>query len=115
MGEPVSILELAKNMIRLSGKEPEKDVAIRFIGTRAGEKIHEELWNDGETTEPTTHSKILSARAEPVDPVWLEAELRELERLVEAGETLELVGKLTTMTRSPQRLGTAAPSHVTNA
>ncbi len=115
MGEPVSILELAKNMIRLSGKEPEKDVAIRFIGTRAGEKIHEELWNDGETTEPTGHPKILSARAEPVDPVWLEAQLRELERLVDAGETLELVGKLTTMTRSPQRLGAAAPSHVTNA
>jgi FlaA1/EpsC-like NDP-sugar epimerase len=113
MGEPVSILELAKNMIRLSGKEPEKDVAIRFIGTRAGEKIHEELWNDGETTEATTHSKILSARAEPVDPVWLEGELRELERLVEAGETLELVGKLTTMTRAPQRLGTAAPNRVT--
>jgi FlaA1/EpsC-like NDP-sugar epimerase len=114
MGEPVSILELAKNMIRLSGKEPEKDIEIRFIGTRAGEKIHEELWNDGETTEPTTHSKILSARAEPVDPVWLEAELRELERLVEAGETLELVGKLTTMTRGPQRIGAVAPSRVTS-
>ena len=114
MGEPVSILELAKNMIRLSGKEPGKDVEIRFVGTRAGEKIHEELWNDGETTESTTHPKILSAQAEPVDPVWLEGELRELARLVEAGETLELVGKLTVMTRAPQRLGRvrAVPRHV---
>jgi FlaA1/EpsC-like NDP-sugar epimerase len=114
MGEPVSILDLANNMIRLSGKQPGKDVEVRFIGTRAGEKIHEELWNDGETTEPTTHPKILSAQAEPVDPVWLEAELVELARLVEAGETLELVGRLTAMTRSPQRLGAPAPSRVTS-
>jgi FlaA1/EpsC-like NDP-sugar epimerase len=114
MGDPVSILELANNMIRLSGKEPGKDIEIRFVGTRAGEKIHEELWNDGETTEATTHPKILSAQAEPVDPVWLDGELRELARLVEAGETLELVGKLTGMTRAPQRLGSAAPSHVTS-
>ena len=106
MGEPVSILELAKNMIRLSGKEPEKDIAIRVTGTRAGEKIHEELWNDGETTQPTPHPKILFASAEPVDPVWLQAELSELERLVEAGETLELVGKLTVMTRGPKRIHT---------
>jgi FlaA1/EpsC-like NDP-sugar epimerase len=104
MGEPVSIMELAKNMIRLSGKEPERDIAIRVVGARAGEKIHEVLWNDGETTQTTSHPKILSAAAEPVDPVWLEGELRELERLVEAGETLELVGKLTAMTREPQRI-----------
>src|SRR5439155_774164 len=108
MGEPVSILELAQNMIRLSGKEPEKDIEIRVIGARAGEKIHEELWNDGETTQLTSHPKILFASAEPVDPVWLEAELRELERMVEAGETLELVGKLTTMTREPHRIHVAA-------
>ena len=110
MGEPVSILELANNMIRLSGKEPGRDIEIRFVGTRAGEKIHEVLWNDGETTEATSHPKILSAQAEPVDPAWLEVELGELARLVEAGETLELVGKLTGMTRAPQRLGAAAPA-----
>ncbi|HWH04941.1 MAG TPA: nucleoside-diphosphate sugar epimerase/dehydratase, partial [Gaiellaceae bacterium] len=46
MGEPVRIVELAENMIRLSGRE---DVAISFVGTRPGEKLHEELWNDGET------------------------------------------------------------------
>src|SRR5712692_8048254 len=106
MGEPVSILELAKNMIRLSGKEPEKEIEIRVIGARAGEKIHEELWNDGETTQLTSHPKILFASAEPVDPVWLDAELRGLKRLVEAGETLELVGKLTAMTRGPERIQT---------
>ena len=113
MGEPVSILELANNMIRLSGKEPEKDIEIRVIGARAGEKIHEELWNDGETTQLTSHPKNLFASAEPVDPVWLEAELRELARLVEAGETLELVGKLTTMTREPQRIRTGVAARTT--
>ena len=49
MGEPVSIVDLARNMIRLSGKEPDKDIAIEFTGVRPGEKLHEELWGDGET------------------------------------------------------------------
>jgi FlaA1/EpsC-like NDP-sugar epimerase len=104
MGEPVSIYELAKNMIRLSGKRPEEDIPIRVTGVRPGEKLHEVLWNDDEAHEPTPHPKILAASQAPIDPVWLESALRELERLVDAGETLELVGKLTTMTREPQRL-----------
>ncbi|MHB8642373.1 MAG: polysaccharide biosynthesis protein [Gaiellaceae bacterium] len=107
MGEPVSIYELAENMIRLSGK---RNVEIRITGVRPGEKLHEVLWNDGEAGEPTSHSKILSAKQAPIDPVWLEAELRALERLVEEGETLELVSKLTAMSRAPQRLAGAAPA-----
>ncbi len=107
MGEPVSIYELAENMIRLSGK---RNVEIRITGVRPGEKLHEVLWNDDEAGERTSHSKILSAKQAPIDPVWLEAELRELERLVEEGETLELVSKLTTMSRAPQRLAGAAPA-----
>jgi FlaA1/EpsC-like NDP-sugar epimerase len=107
MGEPVSIYELAENMIRLSGK---RNVEIRITGVRPGEKLHEVLWNDDEAGEPTSHSKILSAKQAPIDPVWLEAELRELERLVEEGETLALVSKLTTMARAPQRLAGAAPT-----
>ena len=53
MGEPVTIVDLARNMIRLSGKEPERDIAIEFIGVRPGEKLHEELWGDGETVGST--------------------------------------------------------------
>ena len=76
MGEPVKILDLARNMIRLSGKEPETDIAIAFVGVRPGEKLHEELWTDGETVGATSHPKILRA-ARPLrsTPTWLEEEL----------------------------------------
>ncbi|HEX2506452.1 MAG TPA: nucleoside-diphosphate sugar epimerase/dehydratase, partial [Gaiellaceae bacterium] len=58
MGTPVRILDLAQNMIRLSGKEPERDVPIEFIGVRPGEKLHEDLWGPGEDAVPTSHPKI---------------------------------------------------------
>jgi FlaA1/EpsC-like NDP-sugar epimerase len=107
MGEPVSIVDLARNMIRLSGKEPERDVAIEFVGTRPGEKLHEELWNDGETVHATPHPKIKRTTREPIDAGWLDDELNTLERLVEEGDTLELVSRLATIVRAPQRA--AAP------
>ncbi len=104
MGEPVSILELARNMIRLSGKD-EAEIAIKFVGARAGEKLHEELWGDGEEVVASEHPKIrLSTRA-PIDTVWLDEQLGELERLVDVGSTLEVVSKLNGMIRVQQRLG----------
>jgi FlaA1/EpsC-like NDP-sugar epimerase len=104
MGEPIRILDLARNMIRLSGKEPERDVEIAFIGARPGEKIHEELFAEGETWKPTTHPKIVALDVSPVDRAWLEARLDELDRLVDEGETLELVGRLAAIVREPKRL-----------
>jgi FlaA1/EpsC-like NDP-sugar epimerase len=104
MGEPVKILDLARNMIRLSGKEPDRDVVIRFVGVRPGEKLHEELWNEGEDVSATPHPKIKRATRSSVDAAWLTDELTELERLVEEGETLELVSRLTAMMRAPQRV-----------
>jgi FlaA1/EpsC-like NDP-sugar epimerase len=108
MGEPVSILELARQMIRLSGKEPDRDVAIEFIGVRPGEKLHEELWGDGESVGQTPHPKILAVTRPAIDAGWLEDELNELEHLVEENETLELVSKLATMMKEPRRIGAAA-------
>jgi FlaA1/EpsC-like NDP-sugar epimerase len=105
----VRILDLAHNMIRLSGKEPEIDIAIEFIGARPGEKLHEELWGDGEDAVPTAHSKILRCATQPVDPAWLEDELADLERLVAAGETVELVNRLSGIIRAPRRARAAAP------
>jgi FlaA1/EpsC-like NDP-sugar epimerase len=104
MGEPIRILDLARNMIRLSGKEPDVDVPISFIGARPGEKIHEELFAEGETWKPTTHPKIVALDVAAVDRAWLETQLDELEALVEAGDTLELVGRLAAVVREPHRL-----------
>ncbi len=105
MGEPVKIVDLADTMIRLSGKEPGIDVAIEFVGARPGEKLHEELWSDTETVVPSTHEAILLVTRPPIDARWLEDELDGLARLVEDGETLELVGRLNTIVAAPLRNG----------
>ena len=103
MGEPVRIVDLAQNMIRLSGKEPRlpddptegsRDIRIAFVGSRPGEKIHEELWSDDDAVGETTHPKIMRLSRPPVDPNWLTDQLVELERLADEGDTLEVVGKL---------------------
>ncbi len=116
MGEPVAILDLARDMIRLSGKEPERDIPIDFIGVRAGEKLHEELWGADEEVADTGHPKISRARRVPIDAGWLEDELAELERLVREGETLEAVSRLSGMVRAPVRVGastrTSAPTQL---
>ena len=65
MGKPILIRELAEKMIRLSGKEPYKDIDIIYSGLRPGEKLYEELLSDSSKTLPTYHSKILIAQ----DPV----------------------------------------------
>ena len=104
MGDPVKIIDLAHNMIRLSGKEPDRDVAVEFIGARPGEKLKEELWGDGEVAEPTSHPKILRARSAPIDPSWLDEEVAELERLVEAGETVQVVARLGEIVGGPRRV-----------
>jgi FlaA1/EpsC-like NDP-sugar epimerase len=105
MGEPVQILELAMQMIRLSGKDPEHDIDIQIVGTRPGEKLHEELWGEGETAVPTAHPKIMRVSGLTVDAVWLQDELAELERLVHEGETLVAVSRLATMMRAPRLAG----------
>jgi FlaA1/EpsC-like NDP-sugar epimerase len=106
MGKPVKILDLAKQMIRLSGRT-EDQVPIVFVGARTGEKLHEVLWNDGEAVGPTSHPKIMRAARPPVEREWLEEELGELERLVEDGDTLGVVAKLGNMVREPRRTGRA--------
>lgn len=66
MGEPVSIRLLAEQMIRLAGKQPERDVAIVYTGLRPGEKLHETLFHADENYRPTSHPKILQAEARMV-------------------------------------------------
>jgi FlaA1/EpsC-like NDP-sugar epimerase len=62
MGEPVKVLDLATDLIRLSGLEVGTDVEIRFTGTRPGEKLYEELFFDSESAIPTDHPKVLRAK-----------------------------------------------------
>jgi FlaA1/EpsC-like NDP-sugar epimerase len=85
MGEPVRILDLARDLIRLSGLEPDVDIPIVFSGPRPGEKLFEELHTEGEDVLPTPHPKIVklySAAAE----VWLESGLERLERALASGD-----------------------------
>ena len=82
MGEPVKILELAETMIRLSGLDPERDIAIEIVGARPGEKLHEELFNPYERPQPTPAQKIVRAQRDPVDPAWVERTFTELNLLV---------------------------------
>ena len=72
MGEPVSILELAKDMIRLSGLRPGRDIAIEIVGPRPGEKLSEDLFNPYEHPQPTPAGRILRADRPRIDPAWVE-------------------------------------------
>ena len=75
MGEPVKILHLAEELIRLSGKVPYEEVDIQFTGLRPGEKLYEELLLDGEGVQPTTHEKICVAASVVEDEVYLQEQL----------------------------------------
>jgi len=98
MGEPVKIVDLAANMIRLAGYEPETDVAIEFTQPRPGEKLHEELFSRGESVQPTAAKRIRRAvREDPLDPDWVESTLNSLEHLVLAGDEVNLAEKVVRM------------------
>jgi FlaA1/EpsC-like NDP-sugar epimerase len=92
MGEPVKIVELATNMIRIAGYEPDVDIAIEIVGRRPGEKVHEELFNPGERPQPTPAEKIVCAIQPPIDPDWVESAFARIEELVYAGDAAALAG-----------------------
>ncbi len=95
MGEPVRILDLARNMITLAGYEPDVDVAIEFIGPRPGEKLREELLNSDEKARPTTAERIVRAvRTGPLDPDWVVRSVERLEALVAAGDEAGLADRV---------------------
>jgi len=95
MGEPVKIVELAHNMIRLAGYEPETDIAIEFTGPRPGEKLHEELFDSAEEPQPTAARRINRAvRSTPLDSEWVESTLNALEGMVLAGDEANLAERV---------------------
>jgi FlaA1/EpsC-like NDP-sugar epimerase len=102
MGEPVKIVDLAHNMIRLAGYEPETDIAIEFTGPRPGEKLHEVLFSSGEDVQPTAARRINRAvRRNPIDPDWVESTLNSLEHLVLAGDEANLAERVVEMIAAP--------------
>jgi FlaA1/EpsC-like NDP-sugar epimerase len=94
MGEPVRIMELAEQMIRLSGLEPDRDIAIEVVGRRPGEKLHEELFNPYERPQPTPAEKILLAGCAPSDPEWVEQAFEEVNLLVLEDDAAALAAKV---------------------
>jgi FlaA1/EpsC-like NDP-sugar epimerase len=92
MGDPVKIVDLAHNMIRLAGYEPEVDIAVDVVGRRPGEKLHEELFNPGERPQPTPAEKIVCASRAPLEPDWVESAFARIEDLVYRGDGAGLAG-----------------------
>jgi FlaA1/EpsC-like NDP-sugar epimerase len=90
MGESVRIVELAETMIRLSGFEPGRDIAVEIVGARPGEKFHEELFNPYEHMQPTPAQKILLAAREPLDPAWVEEAFSQVNLLCLEGDAAAL-------------------------
>ena len=64
MGTPIKIVDMARDLIRLSGKEPDEDIEVQFTGLRQGEKLYEELITEGEGIVPTMHEKIMVLKAD---------------------------------------------------
>ncbi len=87
MGDPVRIMDLAENMIRLSGREPGRDIAVEVVGIRPGEKLHEELFNLDEHVQPTRYGRILRATRPPLDPAAIRIGLELLRERVDEGDT----------------------------
>ncbi|HWD69999.1 MAG TPA: nucleoside-diphosphate sugar epimerase/dehydratase [Solirubrobacteraceae bacterium] len=90
MGEAIKIMDLAETMIRLSGFEPGRDIAIEVVGARPGEKFDEVLFNPYERNKPTAAQKILHAERARLDPAWVKETFDHINLLVLEGDAAAL-------------------------
>lgn len=97
MGEQIKIIDLARNLVTLSGLNPDKDIEIKFIGLRPGEKMHEEMLLDIEDDKATKHDRIYIAQPNDFNPVQLRKDIRELERLANLMDEARIIKKIKEM------------------
>jgi len=97
MGEPIRIVDLARDMVSLSGLDPDRDIEFSFCGLRKGEKLHEELFVEGEGVQPTSHAKILVAQPVYYDWQRLESDVERLRALAQGMKRDEIIEKLQEM------------------
>jgi FlaA1/EpsC-like NDP-sugar epimerase len=93
MGAPIEIVELARDLVRFYGLEPERDVPIVYTGVRPGEKFHEELLTAEEGTDATAHQRLFVARLEELSADWL-SDLAALETAALKGDDRLVIGTL---------------------
>ena len=91
MGQPVKIADLARNMIRLAGFVPGKDIEIIYTGLRPGEKLYEELLNQKELTIPTSNNKILVAKVREYNYITVKDQIDQLIATAQTGKSFPTV------------------------
>jgi FlaA1/EpsC-like NDP-sugar epimerase len=98
-GPPVCVLDLARRLVTAAPY----DVAIEFVGLRAGERLHEQLFANGDEVAPTSCERVWASLAAPVDPAWLQRWVAVLERHVERGSSALVRAALAEMVSAPER------------
>jgi FlaA1/EpsC-like NDP-sugar epimerase len=109
MGTPIKIADMARDLIRLSGFEPDVDIKIEYVGLRPGEKLYEELITEGENIVPTHHEKIMVLKGVECDLQRLNGKVDELTHFAEEQDSEQVKIKLKQIV--PEYDSTAGAGH----
>ena len=92
MGEQIKVVDMARDLIRLSGLVPDEEIKLTFVGLRPGEKLFEELIGSREAVQPCSIPKVFQVTSlDPHQPAWFRAELRRVERAARMGDSTEVI------------------------